>query len=28
MTDPSSELRHDDYLASSHRPAFDRMRGR
>jgi peptidoglycan/LPS O-acetylase OafA/YrhL len=27
MTDPSSELRYEDYLANSHRPAFDGMRG-
>lgn len=27
MTDPSSELRYEDYLASIRRPAFDGMRG-
>jgi peptidoglycan/LPS O-acetylase OafA/YrhL len=26
-TRPSSELRHEDYLATSHRPAFDGLRG-
>jgi len=28
MTDPSNELRYEDYLESSHRPAFDGMPGR
>ena len=27
MTGPSNELRYENYLASSHRPAFDGMRG-
>ena len=27
MTGPSNELRYEIYLASSHRPAFDGMRG-
>ena len=27
MTDPSNELRYEEYLAISHRPAFDGMRG-
>src|SRR3954470_4541035 len=27
MTGRSNELRYEDYLASSHRPAFDGMRG-
>src|SRR6476646_4335572 len=27
MTGPSNELRYEDYLASSHRPGFDGMRG-